>query len=259
MRAYERGDYQTAFRTLKPIVYDHAARNNKAAPDPWAAFYLARMIQRGEGTTNDPALACAMFRWSAMEFLMRLSDWWEPRVAAAKAAAGDACAAFPDYSNDEERALETTGFLDGIVRSEFTLDAGNWTVVDRTGIHVTIGNGQKDWPLPSNLGVTLPVRHTTIAVQHGTRMDHRHFLEFFSWVSYAQAARIHRELHWIIVEVAGSDLQIRSDQTIAANWDAPYPSTDANPEISDSVELRATDGGEVEWIMVNEQKRGIIR
>jgi hypothetical protein len=198
-----------------------------------------------------------------MEFLMRFSDSWVPQVATANAAVNDACAAFPDYANEEERALETRGFLDGIVRSPFTLDAGEWVIVDRTGIHVTAGSEQKDWPLPDDsAGVTLPIRHAAVAVQHGTRIDYRHFLEFFTWVSYPQAGHIRRELHWRVVEISGSDAQIKSDQIMVDNQDTPYPSAEVSPELCDSVELRATNGGQVEWVMLNGlngQRHGTIK
>lgn len=256
--AYHRGDFATAFAILKPIVYDHAGWDDRE-PEPFAAFYLARMIERGEGVERDRPLACAIYKFAADAFMMRY-DERDPNVRLALAASFEACRGMSAQETDEIGALVGNCFLDGVTRTEFALDNGNWLVVDRTGAHAAVDGRITDTSIfVAGCGsMVLGVEHTEIAPPPGTTTPPRHFLELFTSVSGRRNAHISRELTWSVYEIVGGQASFRLREVVARAQDTPYPAATLTPEIRALAELRRGADGCVHWTIRSDPPRSGI-
>lgn len=261
IQAYERGDYPTAVSMLKPIVYDRDSGIQNIG-DPWALYYFARLIQRGQGTTQDSAVACAMFNLSRREFLSRFQGLdLEVNATIAEVAEREVCNwAAPEAAREVNAIMSARYFLDGITRTVFDLDPGHWVTVDRTGFHVNLGTNERDTDLVSvSQQQVISLLHTPVEIPRGSTIALRHFLEFFGWTAgNMKQGETLRSLHWTVFEVVGLDIEAVTHETITEVIDSRYPRAELDERVRLDVELRPTDRGEVEWIVRSKNRRQII-
>jgi hypothetical protein len=256
MAAYDRGDYDTAFRILKPIVYDPAIPR-EGLPDPWAMYYLGQMFNTGRGTETDIGLACAMFFVARNEFAVRFNE--EHQLAPILEAERTTCGPNPVANPD---VIEMLGgnFLDGVVRTVLNLGGGDFVVVDRAGVHLDTMAGTGEGALLVDMGeVALPMRHTAISVVDDTGARVRHFIEFFVWTTSIRDGHVVRSLQWRPMEIAGTRFHSERFETIVDVPDAPYPDPTWGLEHRDRVVLEATWDGHVAWFIRGTQKSGVFR
>jgi hypothetical protein len=246
MAAYHRGEFTTALALLKPVVYDAKPRGQRLFSDPWAVAYLAQMSRRGEGTPTDWPLSCALFN-EVWTFTRSRGPAGIGTIPFVEEGIREVC--LPERQ-DEVNALRTACYLDGVTRREFVLD-GSWLVVDRCGIHIDRGGGERrDVPLGARCHeVVVSLTQSDISVPDRWSPGRVHFLELFKWINGVDdtTGTVVRQLHWLVYQVRGTDLGRPIDRVVRTVAGGPYPSPELPPDIRDAVGLRLNAVGQVEW------------
>jgi hypothetical protein len=257
--AYERGDFDTAFATLKPFVFDLPPNLNvNSPPEPFATLYLARMIFRGEGTVVDPSLACVLYHFATFGLIEQVGRSHDATLAAIDESKS-ACNPGLGIERLEMNGLLACPFREGVGRTVISLSTGGTLVVDRGGIHITRdGRTTTTRELCGKYEVTVSVSgtHLRTVTDFGPRL--RDFVERFVWISSSTNGHIRRELQWQIYEVIERRVVLRLAQPMLFAWDTPYPSPQIPDNIRSAAVLRLNDAGAIEFT-VNGLGSGVIR
>jgi hypothetical protein len=256
--AYQRGDFAAALSILKPIIYD-VPPDYRTPPNPWAAAYLAQMFRRGQGTTPDWPLSCALFNevWS---YTRQRGPAGIGMIPFVEDGIQEVC--LPGLQ-PEVLALRQAPYLDGVTRWGFVFDGRSSLIVDRLGFHIDLDGEHRDLPFMLIRGheTVVSLTEADVSVPDRWSTGRVHFLELFKWANRFDQTKnvIVRELHWVLYFVRGIDGGPVTDQIVVTVTGGPYPSHELPSGIREAVALRLNDAGRVEWSVAGATaKRGIL-
>jgi hypothetical protein len=240
-----RGEYQRAAEILRPIA------ERSPQPDHVAEFFMGTLYENGLGVPADAIRACAMY-------VRAFSDSTSPFGAQADALVRLFRGSLPTAAFEDCTLLASIGFDHGFQPVTFTLEQGHWIAWDLRGATITYDGRDKriKTPLATNGAVFLPLLHTELSVGP-LRSTRRHFIEVFTWKPDSQ--RQSWLLSWMLFEVVRDNLvNVTAEELVKAS--GQEPPIDPAFDVRRIVQLRVTEGGDPEWVVLNEAnpRRAII-
>ena len=222
IRAFLRGDRQTAVRILQPLADD------ETHPDPVAQFFLA-LAYEAKPPVGYNARACGLFLRAA-----RLGGPFAEQSAALASAISDELGA--------QMCIADEGWQGGPPQS-FLIGPGHRIVFADTSVTVTYaGEGQRTViviPPDGDLKITYtPLDVTRPAIAR------RHLFQWFGWMPDTSAGPSAWALHWVLSEVVGDSWIHVASEHLQVRQGTTRP---ASEDINGFVRMRVNASGEAEY------------
>jgi len=235
VRAFLRGDYQTAAAILKPLA-EQAPR-----PDPIAQFFVASLYDSGRGVDRNPMRACGLYLSAASAASPLQQQALD--LAEAKRASMVSVAVRERFC-----APATTHPWSEAQPASFSLGSGHSVRMDAVSTTIVF-EGVEHRTATSRSGpgiVYLPIQYTPIDISRPVA-TRRHFMQTFVWHRNAPTDLLTWSLAWFLEEVVGARIV-----TIATDGQLVTVSAAGAPPAIDTlraVKLRLNANGEAEWVV----------
>ena len=225
IRAFLRGDRQTAVRILQPLADD------ETHPDPVAQFFLA-LAYEAKPPVGYNARACGLFLRAA-----RLGGPFAEQSAALASAIREELGAVMCVADERWQGGPPQSFL---------LGPGHRIVFADTSVTVTYGGEDQRTAMIMPPDGDLKVTYTPVDVTRPA-IARRHFFQWFGWMPDTSAGLSSWTLGWVLSEVVGDSWIHVASENLQIWQGATRPDS---KDISGFVRMRVNANGEAEYEIV---------